>query len=83
MSTKTDDTDNEHSATNDDESNDGEADDVTEITIRRDSRGWTVVETTEDVICEVSYVITRGSRQRVTLKTEIGRPESDSEDGDE
>jgi len=86
MSTNTTDSDvdEEHSATDNDERNDGEADDgVAEITIRRDSRGWKVVETTENVICDVSYVITLPPRQRITLKTEVGSPESDSDDTDD
>ena len=79
MSTNTtdNDVDEEHSAT-DDESNDGEADNVAEITIRRNSRGWELIETTENVVRDVSYVITLPPRQRITLKTEVGRPESDS-----
>ena len=80
MSTNTtdDDIEKEHSTTDD-----GEADNVAEITIRRNSRGWEVVETTENVVCDVSYVITLPPRQRITLKTEVGRPDFDNDtDGD-
>ncbi|PSQ42687.1 hypothetical protein BRD07_03185 [Halobacteriales archaeon QS_9_68_42] len=66
----------------DQEHSENDDDDVTEVTIQRDSRGWTVVETTENVVCDVGYVITlgRGRHQRITLKTEVGRPESDTDD---
>ena len=74
MSTNTIGTDNDEQSS--DES------DVAEITIRRDSRGWTVVETSANVESSVHYVITlgRGRHKRITLKTEVGPPESDTED---
>ena len=72
MSTNTIDSDDDEHSENDD--------DATEITIRRDSRGWSVVSTTANVVCDVGYVITLGRHQRITLKTEVGPPESDSED---
>jgi len=78
MSTNTiDSDDDEHSENSDDES-----DDVAEISIRRDSQGWTVIETSDNVESSVHYTITlgRGRHQRITLKTEVGPPESDTED---
>jgi len=62
--------------------NDEHSSDVTEITIRRDSSGWTVDETSANVESSVHYVITlgRGRHKRITLKTEVGPPESDTED---
>jgi len=71
MSTNTD-TDNDEQSS--DES------DVAEITIRRDSRGWTVVETSANVESSVHYTISLGRHKRITLKTEVGPPESDTED---
>jgi len=70
------DTDDEHSENTDDESDD----EVTEVTIRRDSSGWTVVETSDNVESSVHYVISLGRHRRITLKTEVGPPESDTED---
>jgi hypothetical protein len=68
--------------TDDDEHSENADNDVTEITIQRDSRGWSVVSTTDDVESSVHYTITlgRGRHQRITLKTEVGPPESDSDD---
>jgi len=76
MSTNTiDSDDDEHSENTDDES-----DDVAEISIRRDSQGWTVIETSDNVESSVHYVISLGRHKRITLKTEVGPPESDTED---
>jgi len=73
MSTNTIDTDN------DEQSSDDESD-VTEVTIRRDSQGWSVVSTSDNVESSVHYTISLGRHKRITLKTEVGPPESDTED---
>jgi hypothetical protein len=74
MSTNTIDSDD------DEQSSDESDDEVTEVTIRRDSSGWTVVETSDNVESSVHYVISLGRHRRITLKTEVGPPESDTED---